>query len=214
MNSEDGTIIRYLSEAHPPMNKINTPQQLKWDKIYRNQPDRQPTANEVLADYQHLLPQQGRALDLACGLGGDALLLAARGLDVTAWDCSNVALERLQQAAERQQSAITVEPRDIDHCDFPTECFDVITVGHFLSRPLSGKIVTALKPGGLLFIQTWCREKAAGIGPANPDFLLAPNELLTLFSALKVVLYREEAKIGDLSQGWRNQAMLIGQRGY
>ena len=194
------------------MSKINTPQQQKWDAIYRNKPYRRPGANEVLVDNLHLLPERGCALDLACGLGGDALLLAAKGFETTAWDCSAVALERLQSAAQEQQTSVITEQCDIDSRAFPSEQFDVISVGHFLSRPLSDKIVAALKPGGLLFIQTWCREKVAEVGPGNPEFLLAPNELLRLFSALSVVLYREEARVGDLTQGWRNQAMLIGQR--
>jgi hypothetical protein len=56
----------------------------------------------VLVEFQHLLPDHGVALDLAAGLGGNALLLAWYGLATHAWDISPVAMERLRGfAAER-----------------------------------------------------------------------------------------------------------------
>lgn len=45
--------------------------QAKWDGIY-TQREGEVTAASVLLENQHLLPSKGRALDLACGLGGNA----------------------------------------------------------------------------------------------------------------------------------------------
>jgi 2-polyprenyl-3-methyl-5-hydroxy-6-metoxy-1,4-benzoquinol methylase len=48
----------------------------------------------VLAENEHLLPPGGgRALDLACGLGGNAVFLARRGFEVDAVDISEVGIE-------------------------------------------------------------------------------------------------------------------------
>lgn len=64
-------------------------------------------------DNQHLLPALGRALALACGLGGNALLLAAHGLETHAWDISDVAVARLQERARQQGLSLHAEVRDI-----------------------------------------------------------------------------------------------------
>ncbi|MEW7979935.1 MAG: methyltransferase domain-containing protein [gamma proteobacterium symbiont of Phacoides pectinatus] len=57
---------------------------------------------EVLRQNLHLLPPRGRALDLACGRGANALLMARHGLRVSAWDLSPVAIERLRREAVAQ----------------------------------------------------------------------------------------------------------------
>ena len=64
----------------------------KWDAIYQR-PTQEPQAAEVLRENRFLLPVSGRALDLACGLGGNALFMAAAGLNVDAWDISGTALQ-------------------------------------------------------------------------------------------------------------------------
>jgi hypothetical protein len=72
--------------------------------------------------------------------------------------------------------------------------------------------MAALKPGGLLFYQTFTRNKLDQQGPSNPDYLLASNELLRLFKPLNVVFYQEYAKLGDVRFGNRNEACFIGQK--
>jgi hypothetical protein len=87
-----------------------------------------------------------------------------------------------------------------------------VVVSYFLDRALADNIVNALKPGGVLFYQTWCQQKTADRGPSNPEYLLADNELLKLFSDLRPRFYREEALLGDLSRGQRDIAMLVAER--
>ena len=56
----------------------------------------------VLADQiEHLPP--GRALDIGCGTGVNAVWLAKRGWQVTAVDYSKVALEKSKSLAVRQK---------------------------------------------------------------------------------------------------------------
>ena len=90
--------------------------------------------------------------------------------------------------------------------------FDVIVVSRFLDRRLSNAIIDALKPNGLLFYQTFTKEKTIPTSPNNPDYLLNRNELLTLFSPLQVILYRENGLVGSHLKGLRNQAQFIGQK--
>jgi len=70
-------------------------------------------------------------------------------------------------------------------------------------------LIQALKPNGLLFYQTFTRTCVNDCGPKNPEFRLRDNELLLMFADLQVVVYQEEACIGDTTQGLRNEALLI-----
>ena len=49
-------------------------------------------------------------------------------------------------------------------------------------------------------------------GPENLNYQLNKNELLGFFEDWKLIFYREEGMIGDLSRGFRNQAMIISQK--
>lgn len=183
----------------------------KWNLIYQQQQEFSVPAS-VLINHSFLLPESGQALDLACGLGANACYLAEHGLTASAWDISDVAISKLQQLAQRKFLSINAKVHEITENSFEKSSFDVIIVNRFLDRRLSDGIMGALKPGGLLFYQTFNRDKITTEGPNNPEFLLGENELLTLFSPLKLVFYQENGKIGKLSAGFRNEAQFIGQK--
>lgn len=185
--------------------------QQKWNARYRNRTS-PAAAAPVLADNRHLLPNSGRALDLACGLGGNALLLAQHGLETHAWDISDIAVERVQQQAHQQGLSLQAHVRDVTQNRPAPESFDVIVVSRFLERDLAPALIEALTSNGLLFYQTFIQQTDEPYGPQTPMYRLAEQELLSLFAPLRVVVYREEAQIGDLTQGWRNEAQLIGQK--
>jgi len=182
----------------------------KWDRIYQQSQAEEPAPAEVLSENAHLLPAAGTALDLACGLGGNALFLARRGLSVTAWDISPVAIEGL--SARAADLPLSAQVRDVEAEPFPVAVFDVAVVSRFLCRRLARPIMDSLKPGGLLFYQTFTQAKLNPQGPSNPDFLLAENELLALFGELRVLAYREDGQTGDLSLGRRDEAYLVGRK--
>ena len=183
----------------------------RWERIHAAAAEAgPPEAARVLAENAHLLPTTGRALDLASGPGGNALLLARVGLETHAWDIAPTAIARLERQAAALGLTIQAATRDVEAAPPPPGGFDVIVVSRFLSRPLAGALIAALRPGGLLYYQTFTREKAFEGGPSNPDYLLAPGELLRMFSALRPVTYREEGWLGDVRRGFRNQALFVG----
>lgn len=183
----------------------------KWDKIYSEQSGL-PAPARVLSENRHLLPRSGNALDLACGLGGNALFLAANGLTVSAWDLSQVAIDKLAMQSESAGCAVRGEVRNINAASFVEQSFDVIVIAHFLDRSISDAVTGALRSGGLLYYQTFTKSRVDDSGPRNPEFRLGDNELLQMFSQLRVVAYREEGDIGDVRQGFRNLAMLVAQK--
>lgn len=189
-----------------------TSRQKTWETRYSNVSGETAQAAPVLQRYPHLLPPDGDALDVACGLGGNTLLLAGRGLRVTAWDISSRAIAAVQAHAERLGLALEAQVRDVEARPPAPASFDVITVSRFLARPLCPYLRDALRPGGVLYYQTFVRAKVAQTGPANLDYLLDDNELLTLFAGLRVLVYSDEGTQGDVQRGVRNEAWLIAQR--
>lgn len=182
----------------------------KWDQRYGSA-EGLPEPALILREYDHLLPVPGRALDLACGLGTSALWLAERGFRVSAWDLSPVAIARVTVSAEEHGLAVEAAVRDVIAEPPPPGSFDLILVAHFLERGLAPAIAAALRPGGVLFYQTFSREAVSARGPSDPAYRLAPNELLRLFPGLIVRAYRDEGRLGDTSRGMRDLALLVAQ---
>lgn len=183
----------------------------KWNRIYSQADHVQYPPAKVLTDNAYLLPETGTALDLACGLGSNALFLAECGMTVEAWDISRVAIEKLDHTANSKGFSLNAKVRNINKLAFSDCSFDVIVVSRFLDRSICEQIMGTLRPEGLLFYQTYTREKVNDQGPNNPDYLLVENEMLALFADLRVVFYRENGCIGHKNEGLRNEAQFIGQ---
>ncbi len=188
----------------------------KWNDIYAacdlSNAQENTKAAHVLREYSYLLPTSGLALDLACGLGGTAKLLARLGLLTHAWDISENAISHLQLSCKEQGIKIITEVRDIERKPPIANSFDVICVSYYLERHLVKNIIDALRPNGLLFYQTFINEKVSNNGPSNPSYRLQPNELLALFSPLHILVYQENGTVGDTNQGIRDTALLVAQK--
>jgi len=191
----------------------NNKTQQKWNTIYQEAETGDLAPSLVLSENAFLLAGSGTAFDVATGLGGSAIYLAQRGFTVTAWDISDVAVQKLSVYATRHTLAIQAETHDMT-IDKPLQnSFDVIVGCHYLDRALMPVLVDALKPGGLIFYQTFLQEATDDSrGPSDMNYRLANNELLALFNGLRIVVYRENGLLGDLTQGLRNEAMIVAQK--
>lgn len=101
----------------------------------------------------------GRALDLGCGEGADAVWLAERGWDVVAVDVSDTALGRARAAADQHNVGDRIAFVQLDLSeDFPDGEFDLISAQflhstlEFDRQKILVKAATALRPNGLLVI--------------------------------------------------------------
>lgn len=191
---------------------MNKTDQTKWDQIYTDGNEKPAGPCRALSSHSHLLPAEGDVLDLACGRGGNALYLAARGFSTRAWDVSAVATQSLSDVAGRNGLPLVAEQRDVTADPPASGSFDIIVVSRFLDRTLAPAICAALREHGLLFYQTFIREKTGDTGPNNPAYRLEANELLRLFQSLHIIYYHEEGTTGDTGQGFRNEAMLVAQK--
>lgn len=146
-----------------------------------------------LIENADLLPRGGRVLDVACGRGRHALLLASAGFDVRAIDRNPEAI-----AFVRQTAAKLGWPIDADVVDLETETppdfareFDAIIVFNYLHRPLVPVLRDALKPGGRMFYETFTTRQAERGHPTNPAFLLKDGELAELMAPFTILRSRE-----------------------
>jgi len=91
--------------------------------------------------------------------------------------------------------------------------FDVITVANYLDRKLFSVLADLLAPGGLLFYQTFVREKSDhDSGPGNPHYLLDTNELLSLTAPLVCRVFFDLGCVGQTDAGLRNQSCIVVQK--
>ena len=185
----------------------------KWDKIYSKEREQVASATAVVRDNLHLLPGSGIGLELACGLAANSFAIAGPSLKMDAWDISAVAVEQVNQRAAAEAANVSAVARDVVEQPPEQGCYDLVVVSHFLDRSIIAAIINCLKPGGLVFYQTFSQTRVGEGGPSNMAFRLADNELLSLFAGFKVLLYREEGLQGDTSKGFRNEAMLVAQKG-
>ena len=174
----------------------------KWNSRYAYSCKPLPPPAQVLSRGERWLPTGDslRALDLACGRAANAHYLAARGFDVSAWDISEAVVAEI--TARKPKVLAEVSVRDVVAQPPVVNSFDIIVVTRFLSRDLCPAIQAALKPGGVLFYQTFTH------GLSNKEYLLADNELLSLFEGLHLLEYQEP----EPDEFGKAEARLIARR--
>ena len=130
----------------------------------------------------------GEVLDLACGHGRHAKLFAAAGHAVLAVDRDGAALATLNLPGIATQQA---DLEGGNPWPFDAGRFAGIVVTNYLHRPLFPHIVDSLAPGGVLLIETFAQGNGQFGKPSNPDFLLAPGELLAVAQNLRVLAFED-----------------------
>ena len=157
----------------------------KWDARYREgayETRNHPSA--FLAQCAERLPRHGRALDLACGAGRNAIFLARRGLAVDAVDISSVALQRARRNAGNLP--INWLEADLEDGFAPTCGYDVIVNIRYVQLNLVRALVPVLRPGGVLVMEQHLLSDEAVTGPKNPAFRVAPGALLRIAASLDI----------------------------
>jgi SAM-dependent methyltransferase len=172
-----------------------------WDDRYR-------TAEFVWkTDPNRFLPpevaalQRGRALDLACGEGRNAVWLATQGWDATGVDYSQVGLDKAAQLAESNHVTGTWICADVTKWE-PDGLYDLVVV-FYLQLPETerriafGTAARALAPGGTLLIvgHDLANLTEGTGGPQSPAVLYTPDDVrhdLHASGATDLVIERAE----------------------
>ena len=169
----------------------------RWNERYRSGEYRPRTAaGPFLESWIPRLPP-GRALDLACGAGRNAIRLARAGWQVDAIDVSDAAIEMASAAAAEARVEVSWHVADLDSHALPAAAYDLITVIRYVNRSLWPRLPDALAPDGWLLVEHHLATPLDVAGPASTDFRLAPQELLRMFSPLRIVHYEETIEEQD-----------------
>lgn len=148
-----------------------------------------PPSPWVVRHSEHI-PVVGAVLDLACGSGRHARLLAGKGYAVHAVDRDAAAIAGLNGVAGIEGSVL-----DLEGVGWPLagRHYVGIVVTNYLWRPRLPDLLALLSPGGVLIYETFMLGNEAYGKPSNPDFLLRPGELRGVAAAagLREIAFEE-----------------------
>lgn len=192
-----------------------------WDERYsQNDLVWGAPPNAVVVEQLTALPH-GRALDLACGEGRNALWLATRGWHVTGIDYSSVAIDKARTLASRSPRSVRerLDYRTGDITDAQWgESYDLaLLIYVHLPRSQRNQVVRraidSLKPDGILMIlghDSSNLEHGVG-GPQDPEILYTPDDLKNdLGDAIHIDV--SERRLRETEAGTAIDALFIGRR--
>jgi SAM-dependent methyltransferase len=167
----------------------------KWDARYRE-------GSYLVRDYPspfldawlERLPRtvfNGRALDIACGAGRNAMCLAQTGLRVDALDISQAALDRAAVSAQERGLSVNWMQADLDDAALEVDAYNVISIIRYRPWRMALQVIDALTADGWLIFEHHLQSTQPVGGPTTNTFRLAPQELLRDYGALRVVFYEE-----------------------
>jgi SAM-dependent methyltransferase len=181
-------------------------QAMEWDARY-SEPDGAMWSGRpngrLVAEIAGLRP--GRALDVGCGEGADAIWLARSGWTVSAIDISEVAVGRARAAAELAGAAVEWMCGDALQTAFPAGVFDLVSIQYPALPKAAGEgavraLLDTTRPGALLLavyhdLDHEHREhmKSRGVDPA--DYVDAGDLRQLLDDDFTVELHAVEPRI-------------------
>jgi SAM-dependent methyltransferase len=162
----------------------------RWDQRYASSEQiwsGQPNV-ALVAEVAGLAP--GRALDVGCGEGADAVWLAGRGWHVTALDVSRVALERARRHARDANVEVRWVQGGLVEADLPADSFDLVSAQYAALPRTPGNhaervLLAAVAPGGVLLVVHHAdvdREQAKAHG-FDPTDYVSPADVAALLDA-------------------------------
>jgi SAM-dependent methyltransferase len=145
----------------------------------------------LVAETEALEP--GRALDLACGEGQNAIWLASLGWNVTGVDFSEVAIAKAQARAERDGVDVEFISADLRTYEPARDAFDLVLVLYLHIQPderraVLGKAAAALTSGGtFVLVGHDLTNMTEGVGgPSDPDIHVTPDEIASELPGLEI----------------------------
>jgi 2-polyprenyl-3-methyl-5-hydroxy-6-metoxy-1,4-benzoquinol methylase len=145
----------------------------------------------LVAEVDGLAP--GRALDLACGAGRNAVWLAERGWAVTGVDFSDVAIENARRMAAERGVEVEWLVADVEHWQPPVGAFDLVVVLYLHlpaeeSAPIMSRAAAAVAGGGtMLVVGHHSANIAEGTGgPQDPRVLFTPEQIAAELDGLVI----------------------------
>lgn len=127
---------------------------------------------------------------LAEGEGRNAVYLAKQGHDVTAYDISNVGLNKASKLAENNGVSIKTKQMNLIEEDLPKNAYDhaILVFGHVHKKDqatLINNLIRTVKKGGLVMFEVYsdAQLKYKTGGPGKLEFLYAPKTILDIIDS-------------------------------
>lgn len=175
----------------------------RWDAKYAaGNPNPTFIPDSLLHRHAERLRGRGWALDLACGVGHNAIFLARHGYDVLALDVSIAALRYCRTAAAAEQLSVYPVAADIDRFALACGSFSLVIVFRFLDRALIPRLKEALVPGGLMMYETFNTNRLRVDPGMNRAYLLEPGELARAFADFKTIATNDCLYVQDEQSYW------------
>lgn len=154
---------------------------IDWQERHRARPARSAPSAFVARHAEDLARRSpgNTALDVACGSGRHAALLAELGFRTVAFDHASEACRRV--ALESPRVAVVVA--DASALPFRDATFGLIVQTRFLDRAILPALFRVLRPGGVLLIETFLVAQHETTGHPRREFCLEPGELERLCRA-------------------------------
>ena len=164
-----------------------------WDRKY-GQAENLWSANPnrfLVAEVEHLPP--GRALDLACGEGQNAIWLAGLGWDVVGVDFSEVAIAKGRARADRDGVAVDFAAVDLLVYEPEPGAYDLVLLLYLHLPPHERRLVlerasATVAPGGtLLLVGHDLANMTDGVGgPSDPAIHVTPDQVASELPGLEI----------------------------
>jgi 2-polyprenyl-3-methyl-5-hydroxy-6-metoxy-1,4-benzoquinol methylase len=168
----------------------------KWDRRYREGAYAERThPSAILSAWIDRLPT-GRALDLACGAGRNALFLASRGYAVDAVDVSGEALRRAEASAMERGVSVNWLEWDLDEPLELPGSYQLILLIRYIDMALIRKLGAMLAPGGTLVCEAHLQTSEDVVGPRSAAFRVGPGELSAAAGDLAII-HQEEGLVTE-----------------
>lgn len=168
----------------------------RWNRILTSPTPRFNTSpNAFLVEMIKGRPP-GRSLDVGMGQGRNTIYLAQQGWDSVGFDPAEQAVEAARTEAARLGVRITTSVAKAEDVDWGESRWDLIVLSYVGARDYVGRVVRALRPGGMVVVEGNHRDVLRQ-HPVGGAVVFDSNELLNLFSALRVVRYEDTMAVSD-----------------
>ncbi len=195
---------------------MSTADREKWNQRYTDGAYAERTHPSALLHTWLEKITPGKALDIACGAGRNALFLAEHGFAVDAVDISAAALSRAQEAAVARGLQLNLVEHDLDGPLTLTDDYQLILVIRYVNLPLLQQLAQHLAPGGWLVCEEHLVSDEDVIGPTNPAYRVARGALAEAAEGLELqwvgegVMTEPDGRLAALSQLVARRAVYAG----
>jgi SAM-dependent methyltransferase len=192
-----------------------------WEQRYRAHPamwSGKPNA-QLVAEASDLRP--GRALDVGCGEGADAVWLAERGWQVIAVDIATAALDRAATHAARAGADVAARIM-WTHADLRAEppaesAYDLVSAQYMqlpsgARRALFARLAAAVAPGGTLLIVGHHPSDHHATHQHFPDKFYTAQDIAAALGRTEWRIVAAETRVRAAHDGESRDAVLVARR--